>query len=146
MANQQQEESLSRVERALEWPMLALTVAFIGALVVDLHPTASPAARAAGEGLEIGAWAGFAFEYLLLLALAHDRRRFLRTHVLEALVVLLPALRVFRLLRLLRLEELIGRPLAEAEGLGEVETRGKAWRAKAEAKKRDEGETQPPAQ
>jgi len=44
-------------------------------------------------------WAAFAFELLMMTYLAEDRRRYLVTHWIDVLTVLVPLLRPFRLLR-----------------------------------------------
>jgi voltage-gated potassium channel len=89
-----------RWENWTEWPLVGLAVIF---LVVLILPLAHPISPGVSRGLDVAnvlIWALFAVDYLLLLYLALDRRRYVRTHVLELLVVVLPFLRPFRLLRL----------------------------------------------
>lgn len=92
------------VERALDWPMVVLAIAFIPILVipaVDTHlsPTIGTALNAAAWSI----WAAFAVEYVALLVLATDRAQYLRTHVVELLLVAIPYLRPLRILSLLRI-------------------------------------------
>src|SRR5688500_17140577 len=67
--------------------------------------------RSIAGGLNWGIWLAFAFELVLMLAIVLDRWRWLRTHPLEVVVVLLTppfapsrlqAVRALRLLRLIR--------------------------------------------
>jgi voltage-gated potassium channel len=72
-------------------------------LFVLILPLAEPLSAGVAHGLDIAnvvIWLLFAADYLILLYLALDRRTYLRTHILELLVVVLPILRPFRLLRL----------------------------------------------
>ena len=58
---------------------------------------------AASRGLDVTnlvLWALSAADYLFLLYLARDRRRYVRAHVLDLIVVAVPFLGPFRLLRL----------------------------------------------
>jgi voltage-gated potassium channel len=97
---------ICRIERVLEVPMLVLTVVFVGAVVAPLHPAVGESGRIIAEKVEMAIWAAFALEYISLLALASDRRAFVRTHLVDLLIVLVPAFRAFRLLRLLRIVRL----------------------------------------
>ncbi len=55
------------------------------------------------------AWGLFAVDYVVRLWLAEDRWRFVRSHVLDLLVVVLPILRPLRLLRLVSLLSVLNR-------------------------------------
>lgn len=79
---------------------IALALAF---LVVLILPLAHPLNSAESHALDIAnvaIWATFALDYLIRLSLALDRRVFVRTHIVDLLVVVVPFLRPFRLLRL----------------------------------------------
>jgi len=90
----------ARWEGWTEWPLVGLAVAFLVVLILPLAHPLSPAARHGLDVANVTIWALFAGNYLILLYLALDRRRYVRTHVLDLLVVVLPFLRPFRLLRL----------------------------------------------
>ena len=93
-----------RVSRALDKPMLALALLLIPVLVLPpLFPDMSPGARLALDVLGWGIWAAFVAEYAVKLALAPDRWRFVRTHLLDLVIIALPFLRALRLLRLVPL-------------------------------------------
>lgn len=83
-----------------DWPMVGLALLF---LLVLILPLAEPIGRTTGQTLaatNIVIWAVFAADYLLLLYLSPQRSVYLRTHVLDLLVIALPFLRPLRLLRL----------------------------------------------
>lgn len=58
--------------------------------------------------LDYTVWAVFAVDYLVRLYLVPNRRRFVWTHPLDLLIVLVPTLRPLRLLRLARLAAVLG--------------------------------------
>jgi voltage-gated potassium channel len=94
--------------------MLGLSLAFVVVLVVPLltHPR-SPASIAFAVA-NVLIWVAFAVDYLALLYLANSRWRYVRTHPLDLVIVVVPflrpvrAVRAFRLLRLLRLAAAAG--------------------------------------
>lgn len=89
-----------RWERWTAWPLIALAVIFLLVLILPLAQPMNPTAVRTLDVANVVIWALFAADYLLLLYLALDRRRFVRTHVLDLIVVAVPFLRPFRLLRL----------------------------------------------
>lgn len=104
-----------RLASRTEKPMLVLALVFLVVLVWPyLDRAASPQVRAALGAANLAIWAVFAVEYVARLALAPDRRRFVRTNVLDLIVVLVPmlrplrVLRAFRALRALRMLSLVG--------------------------------------
>jgi voltage-gated potassium channel len=107
MSHEGQDERSERVERALQWPMMALTIVFLIAVVVPLEHGLDPRIERLAKVAESVIWAAFLGEYLLLLALARDKLQFLRTHVLDAIVVVVPAFRVLRLARIARLARVL---------------------------------------
>ena len=92
-------ELLARLEDWLETPMLVLAFAWLALLVVELVHGESHVFDALGVGI----WVIFVVDFALKLVLAPARGRYLRTHWLTALSLLLPALRVFRVARTFRL-------------------------------------------
>jgi voltage-gated potassium channel len=98
-----------RVKRQLEIPMLVLALLFIPVVVVPLVARPSEAQRAALEAASWFIWAAFVCEYLLLLYLAPDRWRMVRTHLFDLAIIVLPFLRPLRALRVLRAAAAFGR-------------------------------------
>lgn len=91
------------VERMLEVPMLVLALILIPVILGPVLFELSDEARVALEVSGVAIWLAFAVEYLWLFYLAPDRRRMVRTHKLDLLLVLLPFLRPLRFARLLRI-------------------------------------------
>ena len=90
---------LRQVEDWLEVPMIVLGFVWLVLLVVELVRGIGPTLQAIGTAI----WVVFVFDFLLRLALAPPKVRYLRTNWLTVISLMLPALRVFRVLRLLRL-------------------------------------------
>lgn len=88
-------------EQRSQTPLLALAVLFAVAYAVPivLHDPA-PALRTVCRGVEWAVWLAFGIDYAVRLYLTPQRLRFIRTHPLALLAVLLPMLQPLRLLRL----------------------------------------------
>ena len=74
-------------------PLLVLAVVMIPLLIAPLIWHLRPAASRAIDGLDWFIWAAFAFEYTVKLYLTPNRRHFIRTHIPDLIVVLVPLLR-----------------------------------------------------
>jgi voltage-gated potassium channel len=88
-------------ERHVEKWMLFLSLVFLTVMII---PLASPISSSEKSNLEIvdwSIWAIFAFDYFIKVAIADDLRSFVKSHVLELLIVVVPFLRPLRLLRLI---------------------------------------------
>ncbi|MEV0356802.1 ion channel [Nocardia sp. NPDC050697] len=87
-------------ERATNVPMLLLAVLFLGVYAWYVLDTgASPHLDTWLARVDLVIWAAFAGDFLVRIALSRDRWRFLRTHPLELLIVLVPPFRPLRLVR-----------------------------------------------
>ncbi|MBF6171363.1 potassium channel family protein [Nocardia blacklockiae] len=87
-------------ERATNIPMGVLAAVFLGVYAWHVLDTgASPVLDAWLTGVDIAIWTIFAADFLIRLGLSTRRWRFLRSHPLELLIVLLPPVRPLRLLR-----------------------------------------------
>ncbi|MBN8867080.1 MAG: two pore domain potassium channel family protein [Solirubrobacterales bacterium] len=105
------------VAAALTLPSVALSEAHVGGLLETV-----------AQILNWGIWIAFAIEFVVMLALVPDRRKYLRHHPVEVVVVFLTppvlppglqslrAVRLLRLLRLLKLAQLSNRVFSN-EGL-----------------------------
>ncbi|QEU94602.1 potassium channel family protein [Streptomyces kanamyceticus] len=99
-----------RWERRTQRPLLALAVAFAVAYAVPIVvPDASRTVTRTCTAVEWFVWASFALDYLVRLLLTDHRRRFVRTHWLDLVAVILPMLQPLRLLRLVSTLMLVGR-------------------------------------
>lgn len=101
-------EALEKFERQTAWPMLVLSLAIVPLLVVPLVADLSPSTESVFFTLDWIIWAIFALEYGIRLYLAPAKGRFVRSNVIDLVVVVIPFLRPLRvagsarMLRLLR--------------------------------------------
>jgi len=96
-----------RLEQALQWPMMLLTILFMIAIILPLQKDLNAEVTKWASIAEIAIWACFLAEYVLLLCIAKHRVYYLRTHIMEAAMVALPAFRVLRVARLVRFGRLL---------------------------------------
>jgi len=96
--------------------MQLLAVLFCVVLAVELAAAVPAWAQSVLATVEWVVWAAFVGEYLLLLSLAPKRWLFVRTHWLDLIVIVAPALRILRIARLARAFRL-ARVLAVLGGL-----------------------------
>lgn len=94
---------LARWERGVEGPLnvaaFVFLIAYSWRVIGDLQGSAALLANA----IILATWLVYLVSYLVSLSLAVDHRRWFRTHLLELLVVALPALRPLRLLQYVRI-------------------------------------------
>lgn len=106
-----------RWERRTDAPLLWLALAFLAVLLLPLLVRLGPWQRTALNVVSVLIWVAFAFDYLVRLYLSEGRWRFVRSHPMDLLVIVLPMLRPLRaarLLRLLRAGSLLGSAHARA--------------------------------
>ena len=96
-------EAFAQAQERLRRPMTVLALVFTVALVVELSRDLEPWASRLLLVVNGLIWLAFALEYVWLLRLSPDRGHYVRTHVLDLVIVLLPMLRPLRALRVLRL-------------------------------------------
>lgn len=82
--------------------LLVLALLFVGVLVLPLAVDLRSPYDALVRVANVLIWAAFALDYVVRLCLARDRRHYVRTHVVDLLVVLVPLLRPLRAFALLR--------------------------------------------
>jgi voltage-gated potassium channel len=90
-----------RVERATEVPMLLLSLVFLIAVGAPEVLELSESWLVTLDGITWVVWGAFAFELVVKVYLAPDRRGYLIAHWMDVVTVLVPFLRPLRLLRLL---------------------------------------------
>jgi voltage-gated potassium channel len=96
--NRERWELLREVEALLDRPMIALSIVWIGLMVLDVT-TGLPAAL---DALGYAIWALFGLHFLIGVVVAPSKTAYLRENWLTAVALLLPAFRVLRLLRAFR--------------------------------------------
>lgn len=96
-------EPYERFSKAVDGPMLVLAILWLPVLIWPLvsHPSAGISDTL--NAIDYVVWALFAAEYMVKLYLAPSRWTFVRSHVLDLVVVAVPLLRPVRALRILRL-------------------------------------------
>lgn len=99
MLEQRAESALERFEKATALPMLLLSLLMIPMAVIPLIWDLPRQADVTLNDVFWVIWALFAIEYATRLSLANDKVSFLRHHVVDLVVVLLPFFRPVRLLR-----------------------------------------------
>ncbi|MDA3648133.1 potassium channel family protein [Saccharopolyspora indica] len=109
-ASDGEESRLDRWERRTEWPLIGLSVLFLGLYAWSVLDTRLTPDRQQTLSASMWAiWAVFAGDYLVRLALARRRWRFFRRNLLDLIVIVLPALRQLRVLRLVTVLVLLNR-------------------------------------
>ncbi|SHI25683.1 voltage-gated potassium channel [Streptomyces sp. 3214.6] len=91
-------------------PLFALAVVFAVAYAVPIVDTsADHTLTNLCTTVEWVVWGAFAMDYVIRLALASDRRQFVRTHWMDLCAVVLPVVQQLKLLRLVATLLLVGR-------------------------------------
>ncbi|MEU0671398.1 potassium channel family protein [Streptomyces sp. NPDC006172] len=104
-----EETAQTRWEERTQRPLLALAVVFAVAYAVPIVDTSAGASlTVACAAVEWAVWAAFAGDYTVRLALARDRREFVRTRWLDLAAVVLPVIQPLKLLRLVSTLLLVG--------------------------------------
>jgi voltage-gated potassium channel len=90
------EARYQKYRRMARYPLFLAGVMFIVGLLLTLDPQLDTLDdhRVAGRGLTMVAWAVFLIDYFVSLWLAPDRSEYMRTHVIQAIGVLFPPLRI----------------------------------------------------
>jgi voltage-gated potassium channel len=86
--------------RATDWILIVLSLVFVFVLVAPLVFHLTPDQQTAIWTANLAIWLVFLVDYLVRLYLAPERWRWVRTHVIDLLVVAVPFFRPLRLLRL----------------------------------------------
>jgi voltage-gated potassium channel len=93
-------DGLGRWERWTEWPLLVAGLFFLVVILLPLATPLPPSTLVGLEWLNWTLWAVFAVDYVTRLWLSLNRWQFAKTHILDLVVVAVPALRFLRVLRL----------------------------------------------
>jgi voltage-gated potassium channel len=104
------EPRIAAWNRRLDWPLTGLAVVFLGLYAWDVLDPGSP------EWVDTGLtliWLAFGLDYLVRIALARRRLRFVATHLLDLVILLLPMFRQLRVLRVVTVISVLNRQLAD---------------------------------
>ncbi len=91
-----------KLDRYLDLPLALASVVVVLLIIIQLSGEVSERWQGSLEALSWGLWGLFFLEFVVKFALAPVKRRYVRKHWLDVLVVLLPFLRFLRLARILR--------------------------------------------
>jgi voltage-gated potassium channel len=107
-----EEPRVAAWNRRVDWPLTALAVLFLAGYAWQVLDTSlDPAARVAIDVALWIIWGLFAVDYLVRIGLARRKWRFVATHVVDLLVLLLPMLRQLRALRVVTAISVLNRQL-----------------------------------
>jgi voltage-gated potassium channel len=96
-----------------EWPLAAVAVLFLGAYAWPiLQPDLERPWKHVCSAVAFAAWVLFVADYVARVWVARDRWQYFTKHLLDLLIVALPALRPLRLLRLVVLFRILNRKAA----------------------------------
>lgn len=99
LLNSEREELLTRIEHALEWPMLILGVVWLGLFIVDMVQGLSGWWATAATAI----WVVFIVDFITKFSLAPHKGEYLKRNWLTTIALAIPALRVFRAFQALRI-------------------------------------------
>lgn len=114
------QEAYDRFAGLVDGPMIVLALLWLPVLIVPVAVRLSPGMSEAFNGIDYTVWAIFTVEYLVKLYLAPQRLKFVRSHAIDLVVILIPVLRPVRALRLLRILRLARGALIAVELLRRV--------------------------
>ena len=97
------QDAYDRFAAAVDLPLTVLAVLWLPVLIIPLAVRVTPGLAGTLDTIDYLVWAVFAVEYLVKLYLSPSRWRFIRTHLIDLVVIAVPLLRPLRVLRLLRI-------------------------------------------
>lgn len=108
------ETNAERWNRITEFPLLGLGLAFLVAYATPIiNENFSTEWKDFFEWIQVATWIAFSIDYVVRLVLAPNKRKFLKSHILDLAAVLLPVLRPLRALRVLSIVFLSARRLSK---------------------------------
>jgi voltage-gated potassium channel len=100
--------------RRVDWPLTGLALVFLAVYAWSvLDRSIPPAGHDALEAVFTGIWVVFGLDYLIRIALARRRVRFVLLHLPDLAILLLPMLRQLRILRLVTVLSVLNRQLRD---------------------------------
>jgi len=91
-----------RYDTYAEYPLFVVSLMFIVGLVMIFDPGSTPEYQRIGRGLITISWLAFVFDYLVNLFLVDDRKKYVRTNLVELSAILFPPLRLLLIGRVLQ--------------------------------------------
>ena len=109
----QDEPRIAAWDRRVDWWLTGLAVLFLVAYAVQVLARPVAAADTALEVVLTTIWVLFGLDYLVRIALARRRWRFVRTHLVDLAILLLPMFRQLRALRVITVISVLNRQLRD---------------------------------
>lgn len=107
------EPRIAAWDRRVDWWLTALAVLFLAVYAVQVLARPTAVAHTALEVVLTTIWVVFGLDYLVRIGLAHRRWRFVRTHLLDLAILLLPMFRQLRALRVITVISVLNRQLRD---------------------------------
>ncbi len=108
----QDEPRIAAWDAKADWPLTGLALAFLALYAWQVLDTSlGPGTRAALDVTLTGIWVLLGVDYLVRLALARRKLRFVRRHLLDLVILLLPMFRPLRALRVVTVIAVLNRQL-----------------------------------
>jgi voltage-gated potassium channel len=101
------QEAYDRVAKAVDGPMMVITILWIPVLLIPLVTPVHGGLDESLVAIDYTIWALFVIEYFVKLYLAPERWRYVKTHILDLIIVVVPFFRPLRVARLIRLQVLL---------------------------------------
>src|SRR3974377_2054824 len=94
------QEAYDRFAKAVDGPMMVLTILWIPVLIIPLVTSVHGEVDESLVAIDYTIWALFVVEYFVKLYLAPERWRYVKTHILDLIIVVVPFFRPLRVARL----------------------------------------------
>jgi voltage-gated potassium channel len=108
------EPRIAAWDRRVDWWLTGLAVLFLIAYTWQvLDPDIGEPGAILLETVVTGVWVAFGLDYLVRISLAHNRWRFVYTHLLDLAILLLPMFRQLRALRVITVISVLNRQLRD---------------------------------
>ena len=108
------EPRIAAWDRRVDRPLAAIAIAFLGLYAWQVLDTGlDPLAREIIDGVLTAIWVLFGLDYLVRIRLARRRWRFIRSHLLDLLILVLPMFRPLRALRVVSVISVLNRQLRD---------------------------------
>ncbi|OLT01573.1 ion transporter [Pseudonocardia sp. CNS-004] len=108
------EPRIAAWDRRVDWWLTGFALVFLVAYAWQVLGTSlPPGGRAAIEFVLTATWALFGIDYLVRIALARNRWRFVYTHLPDLVILVLPMFRQLRALRLITVVSVLNRQLRD---------------------------------
>jgi voltage-gated potassium channel len=108
------EPRIAAWDRRVDWWLTGLAVVFLAAYAWQVLDTSlAPVARTALEVVLTGTWVLFAIDYVVRIALARRRWRYVFTHLLDLVILALPMFRQLRALRVITVISVLNRQVRD---------------------------------